>query len=451
MGSAYTSAVSRWLFPLHEKLKRHDSTARLRALEASQWWTPAQIERHRVAALRDFLATIGTTVPYYEALFARVGFDPLSVRTVADLAALPLLGKSDIRANSDALKSRDAGALLRYNTGGSSGEPLVFYMSRDRVSHDVAAKWRATRWWGVDIGDPEVVVWGSPVELGAQDTLRKWRDRVLRTTLLPAFDMSESNTDAFMDAIEKQRPAMLFGYPSALSHIARHAARRGRCLSGLGVKVAFVTAERLYPQQREEISRAFGCAVANGYGGRDSGFIAHECPAGGMHISAEDLIVEIVDREGRSQPRGTAGEIVVTHLATRGFPFVRYRTGDVGVLDDRICACGRGLPLISEIQGRTTDFVLAHDGTVMHGLSLVYAVRDVPGIAKFKIVQQSVGHTQVLLVAGPDFNTRDIERIRAEMALRLGHMVRIDVELVEDIPAERSGKYRYVVSKAVAA
>jgi phenylacetate-CoA ligase len=286
------------------------------------------------------------------------------------------------RAASGATRAFMAGCLpcarglARFNTGGSSGEPLIFFIGKERVSHDVAAKWRATRWWGVDIGDPEIVVWGSPIELGSQDRIRALRDKLLRTELLPAFEMSEAKLDGMLAAIRHRRPKMLFGYPSALSHIARHAEARGQRMDDLGVKVAFVTSERLYDEQRAAIERVFGCPVANGYGGRDAGFIAHQCPHGGMHITAEDIIVEIVDREGRVLPPGQAGEIVVTHLATRDFPFIRYRTGDVAVLDDARCACGRGLPMLKEIQGRSTDFVVAADGTVMHGLALIYVLRD---------------------------------------------------------------------------
>jgi phenylacetate-CoA ligase len=448
--SAYTSLCSSVLYPLHERIKRHDSTARRRALEQSQWWSPERIKHHRLERLRHFLGAVASTVPYYEQLFRHSAFEPASIHTLADLAAIPFLTKAVIRSNTEALKARGATGLARYNTGGSSGEPLVFYIDRDRVSHDVAAKWRATRWWGVDIGDREIVVWGSPVELHAQDWIRSLRDRLLRSTLLPAFEMSESKLDSFVAAIRKRRPAMLFGYPSALALIARHAAIREQALDDIGIRVAFVTSERLYPEQRDEIAAVFGCRVANGYGGRDAGFIAHECPAGGMHITAEDIIVEIVDGQGKSQPPGAAGEIVVTHMATQSFPFIRYRTGDVGVLDERVCACGRGLPLIKEIQGRTTDFVIAQDGTVMHGLALVYVLRELPGIRKFKIVQESVDHTRVLLAVDTNFDSANEARIRAGIAQRLGERVRVDVDRVADIPAEASGKYRYVVSKAVA-
>src|SRR4029434_1424698 len=99
----------------------------------------------------------------------------------------------------------------------------------------------ATRWWDVDIGDPEIVVWGSPIELGAQDWTRSIRDFLLRSTLLPAFEMSEANLAAFVAKIQTRRPVMLFGYPSALAHIARHAESRGQLLKDVGVRVAFVT------------------------------------------------------------------------------------------------------------------------------------------------------------------------------------------------------------------
>ena len=318
------------------------------------------------------------------------------------------------------------------------------------MTHDVAAKWRATRWWDVDIGDPEIVVWGSPIELGSQDKVRLIRDRLMRTELLPAFEMSDAKVEGFIARIREVRPRMVFGYPSAISHIAGYAEKKGIRLDDLGVKVVFVTSERLYDHQREIISRLFACPVANGYGGRDAGFIAHACPSGSMHITAEDIIVEIIDGEGRVQPPGVSGEIVVTHLATRDYPFVRYRTGDVGVLSEDRCPCGRGLPILREIQGRSTDFVISADGTVMHGLALIYVLRDIPGVASFKIVQETTALTTVFVVPGPLFEAGDVGRIQEGLKRRLGASVTIDVKLVDVVPAEASGKFRYVVSRVAA-
>jgi len=444
----WTPVVAGTLFPLHERAKGHDSVARRRELEASQWWPRERLEALRIERLRAFLAEAARSVPYYRELFAAHGLDPARIARLSDLSSYPLLTKADIRAGADRLRSERAGPLKRYNTGGSSGEPLVFFMGKDRISHDVAAKWRATRWWGVDIGDRELVVWGSPVELGAQDRIRTLRDALFRSQLLPAFEMSEANLDRFVARIRQFRPAMLFGYPSSLSLIAEHARRRGVRMDDLCIRVAFVTSERLYDNQKASIEQVFGCPVANGYGGRDAGFIAHQCPQGSMHISAEDIIVETIGADGRPLAVGERGEIVVTHLATGDFPFIRYRTGDVGVLSDAPCACGRGLPVLHEIEGRTTDFVVAADGTVMHGLALIYVVRDLPGIARFKIIQWDRARTTVQLVPGPDFRAELEATIRSGLRARLGAGVTVEIERVAEIPAERSGKFRYIVSHA---
>lgn len=444
--SLYTRFVSGLLFPLHEKLKKHTSVAVKDAMEASQWWTPQQLEILRIQRLRTLLTKAGTTVPYYRELFRDIGFDPTTVSSLSDLTKLPFLSKPVIRAQGDRLKSEQAVGLARFNTGGSSGEPLIFYIGLDRVSHDVAAKWRATRWWDVDIGDKEIVVWGSPIELGTQDRIRAIRDRFLRTELLPAFEMSDAKLDQFVDRIAQVRPPMLFGYPSAFTHIAKHARKRGRAMDKLGIKVAFVTSERLYDDQRQIISETFNCPVANGYGSRDAGFIAHQCPSGSMHITAEDIIVEIIDSAGKPLPPGQPGEIVVTHLATGDFPFIRYRTGDVATLDPNPCACGRGLPLLKDIQGRTTDFVVAADGTVMHGLALVYIIRDLPGVEYFKVIQHSLTHTEVQLVVNSAFDRNQVLGIVSSFKRRLGAQVQVDVNFVSEIAPEKSGKYRYIVS-----
>jgi phenylacetate-CoA ligase len=445
----YTAFVSRCLFPLHERFKRHHSAALRRRMEQSQWLSAASIEALQLRRLTALLLHASQHVPYYRRQFAELGFDAARVRDLRDLRCLPILRKSDINERRDDFIAATAGPLQRFTTGGSSGEPLIFFLGKERVSHDVAAKWRATRWWGVDIGDREAVLWGSPIELKAQDYWRARRDRLLRTTLLPAFDLSPARLDGYLALLLRRRPAMLFGYPSVMSLLVRHAQARGIALDGIGVKVVFATAERLYEEQRALLGAAFGAPVANGYGGRDAGFIAHECPEGGMHITAEDVIVEIVDPRGQPVRPGDSGAIVVTHLASGEFPFIRYETGDVGALGTQPCRCGRGMPLLKRIEGRVTDFVVARDGTVMHGLALIYILRDVPQVRAFKIIQESLECTRILLVSAdrlaPSLHMGIVSQFRA----RLGSSVAIVIEQVDTIPAEASGKHRYVISKVV--
>lgn len=443
----YTRLCSSLLFPLHERVKGHSSTALRRELERTQWLPPEDLSQLQLARLRRFLTQVQRSVPYYRTLFRQRGVDPSQVSSLADLRQIPFLTKPLIRAHGAELKAENAGRLIRYNTGGSSGEPLVFYMGMERVSHDVAAKWRATRWWGVDIGDPEIVLWGSPIEIGAQDRLRALRDFMLRSRLLPAFDMSEARMDEYLRDIRRTRPRMMFGYASAMARLATYARSTGVPLDHAGVRVVFVTGETLYPDQRQVIEAAFGAPVANGYGARDAGFVAHQCPSGSLHVSSEHVVVELVDGDGNGVAPGESGEIVVTHLATGAFPFIRYRTGDMAVQSPHACACGRGLPVLDQVLGRSTDFIRTRSGIVMHALALIYEVRGQPGVQAFKFLQAADYSIDLHIAAGGEFTSEVEARTLAGLRRRLGPETPIRIARVGHIPPERSGKHRYVVSQ----
>ncbi|HUG35790.1 MAG TPA: hypothetical protein VML54_02500 [Candidatus Limnocylindrales bacterium] len=445
--SVYTRLVAGALFPLHERMKGHRSPAILRRLEATQWWNRDRLETYRVDRVRRFLTEVEARVPYYTKLFRERGFDPARVRALSDLSALPLSDKAVVRTHFEDLKAEGARDLVERRTTGSTGEPLRFLVSRNRISFDVAAKWRGTRWWGVDVGDPEIVVWGSPIELTVQDRFKKIRDRLLRSRLLPIIDISTAKLDLYIDTIARRPPRQVFGYPSAIAQLAWRASQRGIHLGGLGIRVVFVTSEILQAPWRTIITEVFGCPVATEYGARDAGYIARECPAGGLHITAEYLVVEILDEEGQPVPPGQCGEVVVTNFESAGFPFIRYRTGDVAALEDRICPCGRELPLIGQISGRTNDCLVSTDGRLVHDSALNYVIRALEGVRAYKIVQEALTDVHVLIVPGPGFPDDAPDRIGARYRELLGPEVKVRLEKVTDIPREASGKFRHVVTR----
>ena len=145
MASLYTQLVSGLLFPLHERLKHHHTVAVRQRMEASQWWSPERLAALQRERLRALLVKSQRDVPYYRDLFAQLGCDAVDIHSIDDLQRLPFLTKPIIRQNLEQLRSERAGALARFNTGGSSGEPLIFLIGKERISHDVASKWRATR------------------------------------------------------------------------------------------------------------------------------------------------------------------------------------------------------------------------------------------------------------------------------------------------------------------
>ncbi len=449
ISNIYTKFVASVLFPLHEKLKKHNTVSIVKYLEKSQWLPTEEIIANQNKKLVQFIHSVNENVPYYRNILSENNLTVDDITCSEDLQKLPFLNKSKIRENFEELKSTNSGTVSPFTTGGSSGTPLTFLLGNERVSHDVAEKWRATRWWNVDIGDREIVAWGSPIELGAQDKVRLIRDKLFRSKLIPAFDLTETKILGFIDEIRQNKPKMLFGYPSVFALIAKTARQHNIDMTQLGIKVAFVTSERLYPYQREIIESTFNAPVANGYGSRDAGFIAHQCPEGGMHLSAEDIIVEIINSDGQVVPDGEKGEIVVTHLATSDFPFIRYKTGDIASKSTKHCKCGRGLPMLENIEGRTTDFVVAKNGTMMHGLALIYILRELEGIEEFKIIQETIDLTRVVYVSSEPLLDELKQKIINGFKARLGQETLIELSPVEKIEPEKSGKFRYVISKVI--
>lgn len=445
--AVYASFARRIIFPLHERIKGHSTSRMLQEMEQEEWSPATELQQRQAVRLASLLSRAFTNVSYYRELAKRSGLKANDFQTQSDLAKLPLLDKSIIRARLEDLKSSEARSIQRFSTGGSTGAPLTFYLGPTRVSSDVAARCRAEGWWGVGIGDPEYVIWGSPLELTKQDRLRELRDRVLRTKLLSAFEMSPATMDDYLTEIERHGCRRIFGYPSSIALLCEHARRQGRDLSKLGVRAVFVTAEFLWDHWRQTIAEAFQCPVANGYGGRDSGFIAHECPRGGMHITADRMIVEIIGDDGQPLPPGELGEIVVTHFDTPEMPFIRYRTGDVGALGSKPCSCGRSLPLLERIEGRKSDFIVAPDGRIMHGLSLIYVLRGIPGIEQFRVTQKSVDDFHVELVAGNEFSRSSEAVIRNEFSQRLRAPVNVHIQYFSGLPASKNGKFRYLISE----
>jgi phenylacetate-CoA ligase len=344
------------------------------------------------------------------------------------------------------MRSRIARKLTSFSTGGSTGEPLLFDLPKERIASWVACRQRVMRWFGLSVGDPEFAIWGSPVELTRQDRIRALRDRLFATRLLSAFEMSPPVMSRYLDLIEHGKCRTIFAYPSSLYLLCLHARKEGRNLRGTGIATIFVTGEVCFPHQRELISETFNCPVASGYGGRDSGFIAHECSHGGMHIMADATIVEILDGEGRPVPDGQTGEITVTDLYSSEVPFIRYATGDIGAMSARMCSCGRALPLLEKIEGRTTDFIVAPDGTILHALSTIYILREIEGIEQFRIRQKDFDRFHIQLVCNERYLIASESRIRDALARRLGAPLDVTIEYLAVLPTEPSGKFRQVIS-----
>lgn len=443
-------SMARRLYQAQERLLKRPTYEHWRDLEQSQWLSRGELEALQTRRLNGLLRTALDHSPWHAQRLREAGLEraiQLGEVALDDLRRIPLMNKRDARENVEDIVWRDApGGVYKYTTGGSSGEPLIFYFGRERQAADAANRMRAHRWWGVEPGEKELYLWGAPVELNKSDRVKKLRDQLLNQHLLNAFEMSPIRMDEYCRFIDQWQPACIFGYASSLALLAAHAKARKFRFMLPELKAVFATGEPLYPHQRELIEQVYGAPAAVEYGCRDGGYLAHQVQDGRLLQMSETVILEILNPAGEPVEPGEAGEVVITNLATAAQPFIRYRTGDqarAGMAQD---GNGRGLHVLEEVLGRQTDFVVREDGTLMHALSLIYVLRATEGVARFKCIQHTPVDLEVRVVPDSRWNDLSKQKVIEGLRARMGNNLRVDIHLVEDIPAEASGKYRYVVS-----
>jgi len=439
--------VRRILLPIHERIVGRGTFAYLGELEQTQWWPAERLRELQQAKLRRLLRHAFNQCPFYRERIAQAGVDP-EAATLDQLPCLPTLDKAEIAKNRLAMIDPTVpGGLHHFTTGGSTGEPLAFEMDRTRQAADQAARARTRRWFGIDVGEREAYLWGSPVEQSAQDRAKRVRDALTNQRLFNAFRMTPREMSRYLEELQRFDPVHLFGYPSSIARLVRHAAESGRPVRNTSLRAVFVTGELFLKSDRAVIEEFFAVPVADGYGSREGGFIAHQCPAGSYHVTMESLIVELLDGTGRPVGVGQSGEIAITHLDAYGMPFIRYRTGDLARRSSRVCPCGRGLESLEIIEGRRTDMLRTTAGGFAHALSLIYVLRDEPTVGEFKVVQRANLDLDVTIVARGGFDDASADRVSRLLKRQIGEGVEVRIRLVEQIEPDPSGKHRYVVSE----
>lgn len=440
--------VKNILFPLHEKMLKRPTISYVNDLENSQWFSRNEVELLQRQKLKQLLRLAVEHCPWHKQriLAANLDLSDNYLLTLEDLSKIPTMTKQDAQMHgADMTWFGVPGGAYQYTTGGSSGTPLNFHFGKWRQASDAAGRIRARRWWGIDIGDKEVYLWGAPVELAKTDRIKQFRDHLMNQILLNAFDMSPATMTEYLKSIQQYQPKCMYGYASSLALLARFAQSTDQAINIPGLKVIFTTGEPLYPDQRKIIQDTFQVPVANEFGSRDIGFTSHETPSGQMLLMSESHILEILDSNGQPVQTGETGEAVITGLCSQAQPFIRYKTGDMIKATDKTCQQGRGLHVLGEVIGRSTDFIIKQDGTILHALAVIYVLRAIEGVESFKIIQHSTKELEVQIVANLLWKECAQQKITEQLQQRLGK-TNIKINKLDSIPPEKSGKHRYVVS-----
>jgi phenylacetate-CoA ligase len=338
--------------------------------------------------------------------------------------------------------------MFEEHTSGTTGKPLTLWWSHQTVLNWYALfEARVRVWHDVSRFDRWGIIGGQLVTPVSANKPPFWVwNYGLNQLYLSAYHIKSSTVKDYIDAIKKYRIQYLFGYASALEALAMLILEQNIDVP-FKLKVVITNAEPLYQHQRQLISSAFGCAVRSTYGMSEIVTTASECSCGTMHLWPEVGIVETIQSDSTKEPAfGECGRLVCTGLFNQDMPLIRYDTGDLGAvsLDKRACGCGRSLPWLKKIEGRSDDVIITPDGRRVGRLDPVFKA-NFP-IREAQVIQESLSCIRILYVPSGGFKKQDEMAIIKSVQNRVGDM-EILMEAVNDIPRGSNGKFRAVISK----
>jgi len=415
-------------------------------LEKSQYFTGEELRSIQWRRLKDLLRIAYERNEYYRKRFQSVGVTPEDIRNATELKILPILTKRELRENINEMITEDyhLDRLMKFKTGGSTGKPLDLYITEECSELRNACARRHDRWSGWEVGEPVGSLWGNTSgPRGIKETL-KWH-LLEPYIVLDTMHMDGEAVKRFAREWKKVRPTLLFGHAHSIYLLSRYVEELS--LDEIRPRGIISTSMTLLPHERKHIENTFGNIVFDRYGCEEVSLIGSECEAhDGMHMNVEHLYIEFEGRTGMgidvtSEPQPSG--IIVTDLMNFAMPLIRYAVEDMGICRNRMCRCGRGLPLMDGVVGRVADFLIKADGTQVAGISLIEnTLTKYPGLDQMQIVQEEVSWFRILLVTGAVYREETGMGLVRYFQSIFGE-VKIDLEFVESIPRERNGKYRF--------
>lgn len=431
---------------------RRQERASLETNRERQWQSLLRLLRHAEASS-----------PFYQRRFRDAGVQVEALRSPDDLVRIPPLTRSDLRQHlaeicSNRYRAED---LLTAATGGTTDTPAPIRRDRISVGDKNAVQQNFWAWAGAHPGEKVFWLWGAVSDF-SQNPSWRWRlyERYLmRQIWAPTSRLDPAVMEGFRQRWNRFRAPVVCAYPTPLTIFCEFLRDCGRPYHR--PRTAICTAETLLPHQRAVIEETLGCGVFEHYGSREFGIIAGECEAHqGLHLNSSAAWVEY--RPTGASASAHAGdpssdspvqELLVTDLLNYGMPLIRYQVNDcvAAPLPTGACACGRGLPRLPPIAGRTTDTFRLPDGSVVPGVALTNRVlKEAPALAKTQVIQDTLHNFRLRYVPGPGFHTSDLEPLRRKLDEFLGTGLHWEFEAVEEIARESSGKTRFCISRVAA-
>jgi len=440
-------------FPFYWKyIKRSNLLNYYQELKIHQWNTieeNKEIQRKKLYKLIDYASQ---NIPYYQRIIQDYDIQFSEDTIFDDIKKFPLLTKEVIRNHFDELyKFRDRTYFLNH-TSGSTGEPAIFYQDRYFREWRDATKIFFDEWAGRKIGQPMILLWGA-----VQNILKERRgikaylkQQLYAVITLNSYRMTEKKMYDYVRKINSIKPCLIYAYTNSIDELARFIQDHHLTIYSPGA--IMTTAGVLFPEIKKKVEKVFDSPLFDIYGSNETGGIACNCEKNeGLHLMPDLHYVEILDDNSREVNPGEPGEIVVTLLSNYTMPLIRYTTEDRGILSEKVCSCGRGLPLLEKVEGRILNMFRNKEGDLISSgyfVSLIY-LRDY--VKKFQIIQKTVDYIVINLVLKDNQKIqevkKDFENINKKIKLVMGDETKIEYNIVDKIEPTKAGKHMYAFSQ----
>ena len=463
------AVVGQLVFPLTNWLYNRNGVLRTyRSLMASERYSPQQLAEIQLARLKRVLQQAETWCPYYRRKLHDAGITAADLRSLQDLASVPPLSRQELidhrlelvdERHRESVRiadesGRPSGApislarfkphrIVRNTSSGSTGAPTVFYEDGATSAQSWAHELRLRKWFGIAPGARESRMARLATEYNADNATVRLRKALWHQHLLPGTNLSEPDYQYCVSQINAFRPRVIWGYPSAVAGLAAFVAEHHTPTLQHRPELAITWAGPMYDHEREVIEAALSPRVTNIYGSREVGHIAALCPGGSLHVNQEFLYVEHEDSGD-----GSPGEIMVTTLWPSVMPFIRFRMGDVGIVDSSGCACGRSLQVIRQFLGRTGEIFITKDGRMISPNFWYRVFMDEErgkAVDRFQVVYSGRDSVRVRIVRNSRFTAGTEADLKAYLHRNFHPEIRVEFDYVDDIQSGRTGKYQMVV------
>jgi phenylacetate-CoA ligase len=386
------------------------------------------------------------TVPYYRERWSGI-YDPAAPLTPERFSRLPVLTRSALQQNFERLKSRaplpEHGPPGETRSSGSTGMPVrVLKTSLDDLIWQ-GIMLREHLWRRRDLAGKLAVIRRST----RQQEVLGW-DAVLdaiaatgRAVLLPIGTEIASQ----LAWLVEQQPDYLLTYPSNAAALARLALERGVRLPRL--REVMTLGEVVTPELRALCRQAWDVPVVDAYSAQEVGYLGLQCPGyEHYHVQAECAVVEILDTRGKPCTAGQAGLVVATPLHGFAMPLVRYVVGDYAEAGGP-CPCGRGLPVLNRVMGRTRNTLVLETGERYWPFFGTHRFTDIAPVLQHQFVQKSFGVIEARLVTARPLTAGEERQFERHVQSRLPVPFELKLVYVREIPRSASGKYEDFMSE----